>query len=152
MPLSPASSSSPSSRSTSTSDDDNDLELGIAAIRDVANHFRFDPLQSSDSEMDAGPSSDEEVPADARMGHAHWCQCGHCRPMETELESLCCKDVERVRALIPEEVGCITAHPTFQQACLNIHTLAVAYYALMNDRPGLLEAPEIHRSSAVEVR
>ncbi|KAH8029991.1 hypothetical protein HPB51_006404 [Rhipicephalus microplus] len=108
--------------------------------------------------MDTSLSSDEEVAADMRMGHADWCQCGHCRLMETELESLyckikffhsihslCCKEVECVQPLIPEEAGCITAHPIFLQACLNVHTLEVAYYALMNDHPDFLEAPEIHR-------
>ena len=57
----------------STSVEDDILELGIAAIRDVANRFRFDALQNSDSKMDAVPSSNEEVPADARLGHARGC-------------------------------------------------------------------------------
>ncbi|KAL3221118.1 hypothetical protein MRX96_029629 [Rhipicephalus microplus] len=35
--------------------------------------------------------------------------------------------------------------PEDHAACLNVHTLEVAYYALMNDHPDFLEAPEIHR-------
>lgn len=50
----------------STSVEDDILELGIAAIRDVANHLRFDAFQNSDS-MDAVPSSNEEVPGDQRF-------------------------------------------------------------------------------------
>ncbi|XP_075738736.1 P2X purinoceptor 7-like [Rhipicephalus microplus] len=95
--------------------------------------------------MDTNLSSDEEVATDTRMGHADWCQCGHCRPMEMKLESLCCKEEECVRPLIPEEAGCITAHLIFSQACMKVHTLEVAYYALMNDHPDFLEASEIHR-------
>ncbi|KAL3236378.1 hypothetical protein MRX96_048250 [Rhipicephalus microplus] len=79
------------------------------------------------------------------FGDRLWrCPCGHCHSMETELES-CCKEVERVWPLIPEEAGCVTAHPIFSQACLNVHTLEVAYYALRNDHPDFLKAPEIHK-------
>lgn len=56
----------------------------------------------------------------------------------------CCKEVVRVRALMPE-VRCITAHETFSQACLNVHTLEVAYCILINYHPCLPKALQIHR-------
>ncbi|KAH7972189.1 hypothetical protein HPB52_009033 [Rhipicephalus sanguineus] len=38
------------------------------------------------------------------------------------------------------------AHEVFPDLCLNVNLLAVAYYALMEDGPALVEAPEIHRA------
>ncbi|KAH7955400.1 hypothetical protein HPB52_000822 [Rhipicephalus sanguineus] len=63
--------------------------------------------------------------------------------METENESVCCHEIEKVNSLVPDEAACITEHPTFQHECLDIH--ALEYYTLMEDRPGVNEAPEIHR-------
>ncbi|XP_070397557.1 uncharacterized protein [Dermacentor albipictus] len=46
--------SSSSSSSFSSSSGDDFLHEGVAAVLDVANHFRFDPLESSDSDIAAG--------------------------------------------------------------------------------------------------
>uniref|UniRef100_A0A224Z0I0 Kolobok-2 xt n=1 Tax=Rhipicephalus zambeziensis TaxID=60191 RepID=A0A224Z0I0_9ACAR len=73
------------------------------------------------------------------------CQCGSCHPMETEVESLCCHEIAKVHALVPGNEQCITAHQTFQRACLDINVLQIAYYALMEDRPGVIADQEIHR-------
>ncbi|XP_049522492.1 uncharacterized protein LOC125945007 [Dermacentor silvarum] len=64
--------------------------------------------------------------------------------METQLESVCCTEIDCVDALRGNEAY-ITWHSRFVQACLNVHALEVAYYALMEDRLALVEAPEIHR-------
>ncbi|XP_049270368.1 P2X purinoceptor 7 [Rhipicephalus sanguineus] len=65
--------------------------------------------------------------------------------METETESVCCREIDKVNSLVPDEAACVTEHPTFRRGCLDIHALEIAYYALMEDRPGVIEAPEIHR-------
>ncbi|XP_065282067.1 P2X purinoceptor 7-like [Dermacentor albipictus] len=135
--------SSSSSSSFSSSSGDDFLHVGVAAVLDVANHFQFDPLESRDSDIAAGDGEDEPQ-QNLRIGHVQWCQCGHCRAMETQRESVCCTELDRVDALRGNE-ACITSHPTFVQACLNVHALEVAYYALMEDRPALVEALEIHR-------
>ncbi|XP_075542401.1 P2X purinoceptor 7-like [Dermacentor variabilis] len=135
----PSSSSSFSSSSFSSSSGDDFLEAGVAAVLDVANHhFRFNPLENNNWYIAAGDT--ENKPQDPRIGHVHWCRCGRCRAMETQLESVCCRDLGRVDALRGNE-ACITTHPTFVQACLNVHALEVACYAPVEDRP----APEIHR-------
>ncbi|XP_075741527.1 uncharacterized protein LOC142791126 [Rhipicephalus microplus] len=51
------------------------------------------------------------------------CTCGRCRPMGNEQESVCCREVPKVAAHVPK---------------------GVAYYALMEDRPSLVDAPDIH--------
>lgn len=73
------------------------------------------------------------------------CTCGHCRPMSKPLESKCCREIARVDARVPAGETCITAHPTFTQGVLNIHALEIAYCWFMEDRPGMVDEPEIHR-------
>lgn len=72
------------------------------------------------------------------------CTCGRCRPMDTEQESVCCREIDQVANHAPEGAKCITSHPGFEHICLNIHALQVAYYTLMEDRPSLADAPDIH--------
>ena len=52
--------------------------------------------------------------------------------MATSLESVCCKEVERVGDVMNEledgSINCITHHPGFEPVCLNIHVLTTAYY------------------------
>lgn len=51
----------------------------------------------------------------------------------------------RVDARILARELCITAHPSFKQGVLNVHSLQIAYYWFMEDRPGIMDDPEIHR-------
>ncbi|XP_077526947.1 uncharacterized protein LOC144138505 isoform X3 [Haemaphysalis longicornis] len=106
------------------------------------NHFKFDPVASDDEEAAAAPEAvNEQV---QRSGNIDWCTCGRCRPMNCELESVCCAEISRVAALAPEGSKCIPSHPGFELICLNIHALQVAYYMLRQDRTALLDAPDIH--------
>uniref|UniRef100_A0A8C1W595 Uncharacterized protein n=1 Tax=Cyprinus carpio TaxID=7962 RepID=A0A8C1W595_CYPCA len=52
------------------------------------------------------------------------CLCGRCRPMETALESLCCREV---------------SHPGFESCCLNPFVLKIAYTHFRQDH-GPLQA------------
>ncbi|XP_077548037.1 P2X purinoceptor 7-like [Haemaphysalis longicornis] len=72
--------------------------------------------------------------------------------MESELESVCCAEISRVAALVPEGSKCITSHPGFEPICLNIHALQVAYYTLRQDRPAIVDAPDIHTYRYTECR
>ncbi|XP_021359109.1 P2X purinoceptor 7-like [Mizuhopecten yessoensis] len=59
-----------------------------------------------------------------------WCKCGHCPAMSTEVESICCKEVDQVQVMmdaIPGDLSCITLHPGFDAVCLNIYVLQTAY-------------------------
>ncbi|KAH6942394.1 hypothetical protein HPB50_004289 [Hyalomma asiaticum] len=140
--------SSPSSESESCSvsstESDDAAQVGIAAIADVLNHFQFDPLQSSESDDDEN-SEGNDGGGNQRTGHAEWCSCGRCVPMNTEHESVCCREVERANAFIAAGTDCITLHPTFNRVCLDVHVVEVAYYWLMEDRPSQVDDPEIHR-------
>lgn len=46
------------------------LQVGVAAVLDMANHFQFDPLESSSSDIAASDSEDE--PQDPHIGHIQW--------------------------------------------------------------------------------
>ncbi|KAH9375640.1 uncharacterized protein LOC144159857 [Haemaphysalis longicornis] len=122
-------------------------ELPDAAALANGCHFRFDPLASSsnsDGTSDTDASDSPEDNRAARVGNVEWCQCGHCRPMTDGLQSVCCREVPEVDALVPEGDSCITAHPTYLHGCLNIHALEIAYYAFRQNRPSLVDAPDIH--------
>ena len=62
----------------------------------------------------------DEEPGMARAGADWWCLCAHCSPMDTEVESVCCKEFERCRFLL-EEISdsdedtdiCVVDHPSF---------------------------------------
>ena len=52
--------------------------------------------------------------------------------MATSLESVCCKEAERVGDVMTELengiINCITLHPGFEPVCLNILVLTTVYY------------------------
>ncbi|XP_061192987.1 P2X purinoceptor 7-like [Saccostrea echinata] len=59
------------------------------------------------------------------------CTCGNCIVMPTAAECVCCQEVDRVHALVEESenaINCITSHPGFHPACLNLYVLQIAYY------------------------
>ena len=54
-------------------------------------------------------------------------------PMDTDEESICCKEVPRLVKLINSldprpAISCMTEHPGFESCCLNPWVLEVAYY------------------------
>ncbi|XP_056407414.1 uncharacterized protein LOC130299346 [Hyla sarda] len=56
---------------------------------------------------DVPPSSNYNHP---RIGNVSWCKCGHCRPMETRDESVCCREEEALGIYFNTGLGCITQH------------------------------------------
>lgn len=65
--------------------------------------------------------------------------------MGTEVESVCCRELDRVDRLRGDD-DCITAHEMFAVAFLNIRVLQIMYFELLEERPEVVQAPEIHRS------
>ncbi|XP_056449914.1 uncharacterized protein LOC130385435 [Gadus chalcogrammus] len=62
----------------------------------------------------------DEEPGMARAGADWWCLCSHCAPMDTEVESVCCKEFQRCRFLLDEISDsdedtdiCVVDHPSF---------------------------------------
>uniref|UniRef100_A0A8C2HWS8 P2X purinoreceptor 7 intracellular domain-containing protein n=1 Tax=Cyprinus carpio TaxID=7962 RepID=A0A8C2HWS8_CYPCA len=80
--------------------------------------------------------SDQDVSSDKyrRVSVAVFgrCLCGRCCPMETALESLCCREVSAFWSLVEEltprpDVTCLTQHPGFEACCLNPFVLKISY-------------------------
>ena len=68
-------------------------------------------------------------PAVVRSGHINWCQCGHCVAIETEVESVCCK--EDVPGELFDE-SCITLSENFASVCLHQEVLRATLASLNN--------------------
>ena len=67
--------------------------------------FNFEPVMSKEEQekliISSSSSSDESENDDSRIGNNEWCLCGgHCRPMQSYTESLCCRDTNE----IPDEM------------------------------------------------
>nr|NP_001079810.1 uncharacterized protein LOC379500 [Xenopus laevis]AAH54320.1 MGC64596 protein [Xenopus laevis] len=60
-----------------------------------------------------------QPPATVRVGNTNWCVCGHCCPMPTEEESICCMEIENLQGIVTEDITCITEHPQFDEYCQN---------------------------------
>ncbi|KAK0134322.1 hypothetical protein N1851_030115 [Merluccius polli] len=65
------------------------------------------------------PVVDEE-PGIAQAKVDWWCLCSHCAPMDTEIESVCCREFQRCQFLLDEISEseedtdvCVVEHPSF---------------------------------------
>ena len=47
------------------------------------------------SESDESSSDDGDI-VEVRVGNTLWCQCGCCRPMASEKESICCQEISQL--------------------------------------------------------
>ena len=61
--------------------------------------YDFEPLASDTaSDSDSSDHANYSITS-PRVGNVEWCQCGNCKAMDTEVESLCCAEASE----IPEE-------------------------------------------------
>ncbi|XP_040282308.1 P2X purinoceptor 7-like [Bufo bufo] len=67
--------------------------------------------------QEAGSSALEQ-PAPVRLMNTSWCQCANCISLPTEMESVCCKEIEKIKGHL-EGRSCITEHPLFKLFCQN---------------------------------
>ena len=85
------------------SDSDSVLEINITS--DVAiRPFMFEPQHGSSSEEELDMSITENQPEteeteiertiQSRLGHREWCICSNCQVMSTEIESICCQEMD----------------------------------------------------------
>ncbi|XP_077154699.1 uncharacterized protein LOC143817299 [Ranitomeya variabilis] len=58
------------------------------------------------------------LPAQVRLMNSTWCQCENCISLPTEMESLCCQEIEKVKSQLQGR-ACITEHPFFKLFCQN---------------------------------
>ncbi|XP_075539121.1 uncharacterized protein LOC142573354 [Dermacentor variabilis] len=71
-----------------------------SAVQNPENHFRFDPLASDEEGENVVPAVREQQVE--RSGNVDRCTCGRCRPIETNRESVCCREISEVAARLPE--------------------------------------------------
>ena len=59
------------------------------------------------------------------------CMCGYCKPMPMARESICCQEIEQIKALLVDDPApaCITLHGEFSSACLCRTVLTIAYHS-----------------------
>lgn len=74
-----------------------------------------------------------------RLGNITWCQCGHCTPMPTVTESVCCQEAGLDHML--RDHSCITMVRSFGMLCLEVDVLEVAMLSLKDVRAETLERP-----------
>ena len=86
----------PSSCSSGESSDSEDSLPDLNSLKP----YDFEPeIPYVSEEEEVTQSQTSESKSKSRIGNTDWCQCGECKPMDTEAESLCCLDTNEV----PEE-------------------------------------------------
>lgn len=100
--------------------------------------FLFEPLKDDDDyeeviePMCEELHSEETLPDDSRMHNMIWCICDNCQHMPTNVENVCCKEIEPVRAKLVSDHSCITNTEAFHTMCLNNDVLEMLTLALRN--------------------
>ena len=102
-----------------------DLESLSHLVDHEVQPYQFEPIIASGGRSSQSTSVLQEV--QERKGRkdqavSSWCQCGKCCTMDTDLESLCCREVDKAAQFLTEN-GCIIEHDFFPQFCLNKWTL-----------------------------
>ena len=109
--------------------------------------YAFEPVRTTavrrapPVELDDGEESVtlQNLPEDVRVGNVAWCRCGRCIPMQTEVESVCCLDMDNLESLI--HGNCITESRTYTMLCLERDVLEVSMLLLKDVRAETLERP-----------
>ena len=67
------------------------------------------------------------------------CLCGHCHPMDTAQESICCKEIDKIQSLLVGDpsLTCITTHPEFPNAYFSRMMLTIAMHEYTTAEPGM---------------
>ena len=89
---------------------------------------------SSDVECDGdGDSINDSSARENRSGNLLYCKCGKCKVMETEVESICCKEMEEIDEGRLGGKDCISEVNQFECVCLNPAVLKTALIAYINE-------------------
>ena len=85
-----------SSLSESYNSDDSDSSLSIPDITKLK-PYDFEPVASSSDDGFPTSSTQEKSSLDIRIGNTSWCLYGKCFSMDTNAESLCCRDTNKIQ-------------------------------------------------------
>ncbi|KAL3858119.1 hypothetical protein ACJMK2_012730 [Sinanodonta woodiana] len=102
--------------------------------------------KSSDSESDEMNSEQHgnvEVLVN-RDGNVEWCLCNNCHPMETQLESICCKEYDELQCKLESVSDCITQHEGFMGNCLNPDVIEVSFYEFLQANEPMGDEEPVH--------
>lgn len=66
------------------------------------------------------------TPGEQRTGLLDWCTCGKCVKMPTNVESICCKEIENAEPYIGSSC-CITKHEFFKKFCTREETVQITF-------------------------
>ena len=86
---------------------------------------RKDFISNSENDEDSDVSSDSNQEVSGK-GNTNWCACGHCRALETEIESICCRDTNKVPDNYFDGRKCITESEGFKMVCFSKSLLDTA--------------------------
>ena len=93
-------------------------------------------------DSDSGASLDFEDEDVSRINNVAWCVCGHCIPMTTHIESVCCREITAVQHRIPDlSRACMTDHADFAVVCTNRAVLEVGLMSMCDLRADSLVRP-----------
>ena len=83
----------------------------------------FSSNSENDEDSDVSSDSNQEV---SGKGNTNWCASGHCRALETEIESICCRDTNKVPDNYFGGRKCITESEGFKMVCFSKSLLDTA--------------------------
>ncbi|XP_056624140.1 uncharacterized protein LOC130437043 isoform X2 [Triplophysa dalaica] len=86
--------------------------------------YQFEP--ESDPENAEDQDDPSTLPARLEQDVKEWCKCENCNKMSSEVENVCCLEIQKVVRRMNQVSGplkCVTHHPGFQIICLNPYTL-----------------------------
>ncbi|XP_056624287.1 uncharacterized protein LOC130437126 isoform X1 [Triplophysa dalaica] len=105
---------------TDEDDDDGDGDYFVHPVLP----YQFEP--ESDPENAEDQDDPSTLPARLEQDVKEWCKCENCNKMSSEVENVCCLEIQKVVRRMNQVSGplkCVTHHPGFQIICLNPYTL-----------------------------
>ena len=80
-----------------------------------------------------GDSMNDSSAREKRSGNLLYCKCGKCKVMETEVESICCKEMAEIDEGRLGGKDCINEVNQFECVCLNPAVLKTALISYINE-------------------
>lgn len=107
--------------------------------------FPENPKRKDYSDADEFASNNLE----SRTGQVDWCKCGACVAMPTNLESICCVEIENASPYM-ENRTCLCEHEIFNFLCTREETVNIILRTIGEFRhpPAQKDANRLHRKTA----